>query len=426
MKKLLLFGAGKSATVLIDFLIQQAEKNQWQILIADTAKEQILLKTGSHPSTEAIEIDITNAAKRRLLVQQADIVISLMPPSLHYLIAEDCILYGKNLLTASYLDEKIKNRQAEIEAKNLLFICEMGLDPGIDHMSAMKLIHEIQEKGGKITSFKSHCGGLVAPESDDNPWHYKISWNPRNVVLAGKAGALYLENDMVVEVPYEQLFKEAKIINVEGLGALAAYPNRDSLSYIPIYGLESANTFERTTFRYPIFCKAWDAIVQSGLTNEDQIENNGKLSFKEWSLPLLPFVTDENAPLLNYLGCFKNDWIPTSLKSSAEILQHLLENSLVMEAQDKDMIVMLHEIEYTLNDQPYYTNSTLIVKGNDHLRTAMAKTVGLPLGIAAQCILNGTIQMKGVQIPTVAEIYEPVLKALVQYDVVFSEKTRPI
>ncbi len=422
MKTILLLGAGKSATVLIDYLIETVKENKWKFIIADTNKEQILAKTNHSPFAEAVALDITHDEKRGKLIERAHVVISMMPPSLHFLVAKDCVEYRKHLLTASYLDNKIKSLEAEIRHRKLLFLCEMGLDPGIDHMSAMKIIDEIKASGGKVISFKSHCGGLVAPESDDNPWHYKISWNPRNVVLAGKAGAEYKVGGSIVHKDYQQLFANCEEVAVDGLGKLAFYPNRDSLSYMPVYNLEDATTFVRTTLRYADYCKGWQAIVLAGLTNDtDEIKSAG-LSFKDWSSSIVPFVNDVNKAMLTFLGLFDEAPVPASAKTSADVLQYLLETKWVMQPQDKDMIVMLHEIEYeTANGEKKKIESSLVVKGEDNLRTAMAKTVGLPLGIAAKLILEGNLTMTGVHIPIHKNIYEPALKELEGFGVLFKE-----
>ncbi|MES2849854.1 MAG: saccharopine dehydrogenase C-terminal domain-containing protein [Bacteroidota bacterium] len=422
MKTILLLGAGKSATVLIDYLIKTAAENKWKFIIADANKQQILAKTNNSPFAEAVALDVTNEKQRSKLIERAHVVISMMPPSLHFLIAKDCVEYRKHLLTASYLDNKIKSLEAEIRNKKLLFLCEMGLDPGIDHMSAIKIIDEIKHNGGNINSFKSHCGGLVAPETDNNPWHYKISWNPRNVVLAGKAGAEYKLDDKIIHKEYKELFADCEEVAIEGLGKLAFYPNRDSLSYMPVYHLENATTFIRTTLRYADFCKGWQAIVSADLANEKDAVDTKELSFKKWSAAINPFIDDSNKKLLEFLGLFDEALVPAAAKSSADILQYLLETKWVMQPQDKDMIVMLHEIEYeTVDGNKKKIESSLVVKGEDNLRTAMAKTVGLPLGIAAKLILNDTIKMTGVHIPIAKEIYEPVLKELEGFGVVFRE-----
>ncbi len=509
MKTIVLFGAGKSATVLIDYLIEEASANNWQVIIADASKELVVSKTNNADCTEAVECDITNNEQRIALIQKADIVISMMPPALHYLIADDCITYKKNLLTASYVDDKIRSRQSEIENNNLLFLCEMGLDPGIDHMSAMKLIDEIKSTGGTITSFKSHCGGLVAPESDDNPWHYKISWNPRNVIMAGKAGAVYKMNGHIVKENYEELFEVDRGVPFnEEVGFLSYYPNRDSLGYIDTYRLQTADTFLRTTLRYPDFMYGWNNVIELKLTDETiEYETDGlslaaffkkhfeKVNFGEWvntklkerlafvktlsenlqkmieaeeeqeevkkedpefeGIKDFSIVNEEgeiekidleetksraafaiahkmheaNLTLkqLFFLGADDDDTIINKGKcSAADVLQFAAEKKLALLPEDKDMIVMLHEIEYETAGIKSEVSSSLMVKGEDSLRTAMAKTVGLPLGIAAKLILNGTIKLTGLHIPTVKEIYEPVLKELEMKGIKFDEKNTAV
>jgi saccharopine dehydrogenase-like NADP-dependent oxidoreductase len=422
LKTILLFGAGKSATVLIKYLIKESEINHWKFIVADASMDMILAKTQGSKFAEAVQVDINNEDQREKLIQRAHVVISMMPPALHFIIAKDCVEYRKHLLTASYLDNNMKSLQDEINHRKLLFLCEMGLDPGIDHMSAMKIIDGIRSKGGEIVSFKSHCGGLIAPESDNNPWHYKISWNPRNVVLAGNAGAIFKSGGEQQEIAYRDLFANPEKVKVDGLPELAFYPNRDSLSYIPVYKLQQAHNFLRTTLRYPAFFQGWDAIVKAGLTNEKDSLDGSITTFKKWSEPLLPFVNDNNKPLLDFLGVFEDKPIPVNALSSADILQHLLETKLAMQPEDKDMIVMLHQFEYILNGEIKKLESSLVVKGEDSLHTAMAKTVGLPLGIAAKIILNGTLQLTGLHIPILKEIYEPVLEELEHEHIIFKEE----
>ncbi len=421
MKTILLLGAGKSATVLIDYLLKESAENKWKLIIADVNKAQILLKTKHSPFAEAAELDITNDRERERLIHRAHVVISMMPPALHFLVAKDCVEYRKHLLTASYLDNNIKSLRDEIVQRKLLFICEAGLDPGIDHMSAMQIIDGIKAKGGTITSFKSHCGGLVAPESDHNPWHYKISWNPRNVVLAGKAGADYKINNEIEHVDYKALFNNCATVRIDEIGELAIYPNRDSLSYIPLYKLNGVETFIRTTLRYPAFCEGWNAIVQADLANSETMIDTMQLSFASWSAALKPFINDKNQALLQWLGLFDDGLVPVTAKTSADVLQWLLETKLAMEPADKDMIVMLHEIEFLLEDKRCKIESSLVVKGEDNLHTAMAKTVGLPLGIAAKLILTGALTITGLHIPIIKEIYEPVLKELEDNGIRFNE-----
>jgi saccharopine dehydrogenase-like NADP-dependent oxidoreductase len=432
MKQILLFGAGKSATSLIRYLIGVATNRGWQLVVAENNLPLAKSKIGSASCARAVCLAVEQEAARDLLVQEADVVISLLPPALHYLVALSCVKAQKHLLTASYVDELIRELAPAIRDSGLLFLCEMGLDPGIDHMSALHFIEQIKNDEGRIVSFHSHTGGLVAPESDDNPWHYKISWNPRNVVMAGIAGARYLEDGRIVTKEYVELFDPTGRIALPGVGALAWYPNRDSLPYMSLYGLEETPTFIRTTLRYPAFCKAWSAIVRAGLT-DDKAAVSGKdpdrgkagdlLTFAEWSAPLLPFVNAANKEMLEFLGLFEGTPIPAEARSSADVLQYLLETRLAMQPADKDMIVMQHEIRFTTPaGATRKEQSTLVVKGEDNLNTAMARTVGLPLGIAAKLLLEGKITLRGLHIPIVPELYVPVLRELEQ-EGIFFERT---
>ncbi len=496
-KHIVLFGAGKSATVLIDYLKNLSIENNWAVTIADSNLQAAQEKVGAHINTKAVKVNIEAETERQLLVNQADLVISLMPPTLHFLIAKDCLAFGKHLLTASYIDENIKALSDEIKNKGVLFLCEMGLDPGIDHMSAMQLLHGIKQKGGVVTSVLSHCGGLVAPESDNNPWHYKVSWNPRNVVLAGKAGATFKQASETVYVPYEQLFTNNPLVFVTGLDPLAYYPNRDSSGYAELYDVKEAETFIRTTLRHPEFCFGWKNIIDLKLTDEEKVyDTNGmtvanffkihfeKHGFAAWLNDLLStrlayakemmeklmelmdaeeeatedddmddqfMMVNEKGDLamidvedvkdkaaetvantmheanlsmkqLFFFGLDDETEINRGLCSAADILQFIIEQKLALEPHDEDMVVMMHEIEYTLNGVSKKTKSSLVVKGDDNVHTAMAKTVGLPLGIAAKLILEGNITETGLHIPITPAIYNPVLEELRKYGVRFEEE----
>ncbi len=499
MKKILLFGAGKSATVLIDYLLRHSLAENWILTVVDADLELAKSKIGNAIGGKAVSFDINNAKERNSLIEGADIVISLLPPTLHFLVAKDCITYRKNLLTASYVDEQMKSLQQDIEKNGLLFLCEMGLDPGIDHMSAKKMVDEIQAEGGKIISFLSHCGGLVAPESDDNPWHYKISWNPRNVVMAGKAGATFKQAGEIINMPYEQLFSEKRFVTIPGGEPLCWYPNRDSLGYTSVYGLEDCPTFIRTTLRHPDFIYGWKNIIELKLTDEEKVyDTNGKKladffqahmqkhGFQDWlqqkmqeqfqsSKKILEDLVNlvgmegkadqtgsekiEEFMLVNEKGSLeefdmddlKNNAAATvaekmheakltlkqlfflgmddqqteinkGLCSAADVLQLALEKKLALLPGDKDMVVMVHEIEYELDGKTHKRISSLLINGENDQHTAMAKTVGLPLGIAAKLILNETISMKGLHIPIHKEIYSPVLGELAKNGISFEEK----
>lgn len=432
MKTILVFGAGKSATCLIDYLCTACEENSWNLLVCDSDLLLAQSKINECKTAKAVSINVSDEEKRMELIKVADIVISMLPPHLHFLVAKDCLSFSKHLLTASYIDEKIKKLNKQIEEKGLLFLCEMGLDPGIDHMSAMKFFDQIKNQSGKITSFKSHCGGLVSPESDDNPWHYKITWNPANIVMAGSSGAVYKLNGSIVTIPYHKIFTDNEVVNVPGLFPLAWYPNRDSLTYIDTYGLQDADTFIRTTLRHASFCHGWNIIVNSGLTDlNDYDEIKNCKTYNEWflqksgkrkSLIANDEIKTEFDKQANYLGLRSNDIIEPPIKNSALLLQNILEQKLAMQPHDKDMIVMLHEIDFEIDSVIKGIKSCLIVKGDDQQRTAMAKTVGLPLGIAAKLILQGKIKSTGLHIPVVKEIYEPVLAELELNQIKFNEE----
>jgi saccharopine dehydrogenase-like NADP-dependent oxidoreductase len=503
MKHILLFGAGKSATVLIAYLIDVVQKESWHLTVVDANLELVQKKLEGASNTTAASFDIADATPRQCYIEQADIVISLLPPALHILVAKDCIKYKKNLLTASYVDGELKKLQPEIEEVGLLFLCEMGLDPGIDHMSAMQLIDAIHNDGGKIISFYSHCGGLVAPESDDNPWHYKISWNPRNVVLAGKAGAVYKLNGIEKKLDYAELFSEKRFTTIPGLGPLCWYPNRDSLSYLHSYNLPDCHTFIRTTLRHPDFIYGWKNVIDLQLTDEtvqymadgkslktlfkehldkhyfdnwleqrlqeqlfstknllselmdltafeQNAETAGKKPIEEFMLvdkggdlkeiaiedlkldtatALADRMHDASLTLKQLFFLGLND-AETQMRdgtcSAADILQYALEKKLALGNDDKDMVVMKHEIEFEQDQEMYKKTSTLVVKGQNNRHTAMAKTVGLPLGIAATLILKGMINCTGLQIPVSKEIYEPVLAELAHHDIQFREEKEQV
>jgi len=435
---ILILGAGKSATILIEYLQQKAVENNWYILLADGDENVAIKKWNNAPNGHAIGIDILDTTKRHDLISSTTVVISMLPAFLHTLVAEDCLLLGKSLFTASYVEEGMKKIQNQIQEKGLLFLCEMGLDPGIDHMSAMELIHRIQKQGGKITSFASHCGGLIAPESDNNPWHYKISWNPRNIILAGKSGAIYLENGKEVSIPYTQLFQGYPILNIDEIAPLTYYPNRNSLDYIQTYSLEGIQNFVRTTLRSVDFCAGWNAIIQLKLTDETSFPLQEGTTIQQWFQNHLRAHSLEDKydrliqdptlfSLLQFIDFKSDKIIPFTLTNSAHstnnasILQWILEEKWKLEPSDKDMIVMQHQIEYSLQNVTHSIESSLVLIGKDATHTAMASTVGLPLAISVCAYLKGEITCTGLHIPTLPEIYEPVLKVLKQEGIVFTE-----
>ncbi len=434
MKTILILGAGKSATVLIEFLLSEAPHYSWKVQVADANLSVAKQKIGSSSWGEGVKLDVTDETPRQALIGQADLVISLLPPHLHILVAKDCLSLSRSLFTASYIDEEVRKLASEIEKKGLLFLYEMGLDPGIDHMSAMSIVDEIKSKGGSILSFISHCGGLVASDSDNNPWHYKISWNPSNVVQAGKNGALYRLDNKTVKLNTEELFAEIRPVTIQLEESLAWYPNRNSLPYLELYGLDNIATFIRTTLRHPIFIKGWHRLVQLGFTQDNPILVNSNTTYANLVQQFLAVnkflsnfnqmieIDDELAQLFHSLGFMDTgSLVRKNEYSHATFLQECLEKNLKMEAVDKDRVVMQHEIIYELNGQKRQLVSTLDIDGDDAMHTAMAKTVGLPLALAAVSFLKGEIKLKGLKVPIQPTIYKAVLPKLKALGIHFHE-----
>jgi saccharopine dehydrogenase (NADP+, L-glutamate forming) len=439
MSKILIIGAGRSSSSLIDYFLSNAKTYSWHITIADANKKAVESKITAYLDVAtAVEFDVNNISLREELIKQSDFVVSMLPAFMHGDVARDCVRLGKHIATASYVSQDMKDLDLEAKQKNLLLLNECGLDPGIDHASAMKVIHEIHEKGGKIISFKSFCGGLVAPESNDNPWGYKFSWNPRNVILAGQGTAQFIEESKLKFIPYNRIYTQTETIEVEGYGKFDAYANRDSIGYREPYGLNDASTMLRGTLRMPGYCKAWNVFVKLGLTDDtykiknthtltytDLLESflpKGNSSVKEKLISFMGDDIDEDLIIkLEYLELFSNRKILLKEGSPAELLQQLLEEKWLLKTGDKDMIVMQHQFEYELNGVHHKLNSSLVVIGDDEVHTAMAKTVGLPLAISIKNFLTGKFKLYGVQIPIVKEIYEPMLTELESMNIVFKE-----
>ncbi len=440
MSKILIIGAGRSSSSLIDYFLSNAKTYSWHITIADANKLAVESKIKQYKDiATAVEFDVHNISLRESLISESDFVISMLPAFMHGDAARDCVRLGKHIATASYVSQDMKDLDVEAKQKNLLLLNECGLDPGIDHASAMKVIHEIQDKGGKITSFKSFCGGLVAPESNDNPWGYKFSWNPRNVILAGQGTAQFIEDNKLKFIPYNRVYTQIETIEVDGYGKFDAYANRDSIGYKEPYGLNDTNTMLRGTLRMPGYCKAWNVFVKLGLTDDTyKIKNAHRLTYTDLLESFLPtgsssvkeklisfMGSDMDAEVmskLEYLELFSNISIKLKEGSPAELLQNLVEEKWLLKAGDKDMIVMQHQFEYILDGINKKLNSSLVVIGDDEVHTAMAKTVGLPLAISIKNFLTGKFKLYGVQIPVIKEIYEPMLLELEDLQIKFIEK----
>ncbi|WP_396148057.1 saccharopine dehydrogenase family protein [Flavobacterium sp.] len=441
MRKILIIGAGRSASSLIKYLLDKSEAENLLLTIADLSEALANKKTGNHKNARAISFDVCNDEQRKQEIQQADIVISMLPAHLHIEVAKDCVFYKKNMITASYISEEMKSLDFQAKENQIVLMNEIGLDPGIDHMSAMKIMDDIKSKGGKIILFESFCGGLVAPESDTNLWNYKFTWNPRNVVLAGQGGAAkFIQEGTYKYIPYHKLFRRTEFLEVEGFGRFEAYANRDSLKYREVYGLDAVDTCYRGTIRRVGFSKAWDVFVQLGMTDDTYIIDDSELmSNRDFVNLFLPYHPTDSVEIkfrhqlkidqddviwdkLLELDLFSKS-VVTGLKNAtpAQMLEKILSYKWTLQPEDKDMIVMYHKIGYEINGEQKQIDSTMVCLGDDQTYTAMAKTVGLPVAIATLKILNGEISTTGVQLPTAKEVYLPILVELEQYGVVFKE-----
>ena len=442
MRNILIVGAGKSSPYLIKYLIENSQEQNLFLHITDLKIDH--LKTYSkNERCNVSTINILDENQREEFILKSDIIISMLPARFHIILAKSCLKLKKNLLTASYVGDEMKNLNKDVIDNDLIFLNEIGLDPGIDHMSAKKIIDNLHDKDCKIISFKSYTGGLISPESDNNSWNYKFTWNPRNVVLAGQGTpAKYIENKKYKYLPYNRLFENTEMINIKNYGDFDVYPNRDSLKYREIYGLEDISTMIRGTIRKVGFPKSWNMLVRLGLTDDSfKISNSQGMTYREYLNCFLPYhksltIEDKTKKMLkinegdsqwiklNEIDLFsKTKKIPLKNASPAQILEHILKQCWKLETNDKDMIVMYHEFKY-INKSIIENKiiSTMGCTGEDSTYTAMAKTVGLPLAIACLLILNKEINLTGIQTPINKEIYDPVLNELENFGIFFNEK----
>ncbi|MDV7187713.1 saccharopine dehydrogenase C-terminal domain-containing protein [Lutibacter sp. TH_r2] len=442
MQHILIIGAGKSASSLISYLLKKSETENFCVTIGDLSLETIQIILNNHLNGKAILLNIFDENQLISAIENADVVISMLPARFHMLVAIKCLNLNKHLVTASYVSNEMKALHKKVKAKGLVFMNEIGLDPGIDHMSAMKIIDEIRDSGGKMLLFESFCGGLVAPESDDNLWNYKFTWNPRNVVLAGQGGtAKFIQEGKYKYIPYHKLFRRTEIFKIDEYGKFEAYPNRDSLKYIKEYGLEDVLTLYRGTIRRVGFSKAWNVFVQLGMTDDSYtVDDSETMSYRDFTNSFLAYNPNDSVELKlrHYLKIDQDDIIweklleldifnPTKvvgLKNAtpAQILQKILQDKWTLKKEDKDMIVMQHLFGFEKDGKKQQIKSSMVCVGDDQTYTAMAKTVGLPVGIAALKILKGEINSPGVQIPTKKDIYEPILEELTKNGIIFKEK----
>ena len=445
VRKILVLGAGKSTSFLLNYLVQKSASEALHLTIGDINPKAFPAASTSHENCSVIPLNVLEEKSRKTTISAADIVVSMLPPKLHTLVARDCVHFKKHLVTASYISNEIRELDSDTKKSGLVFLNEIGLDPGIDHMSAMEVIDRIRDKGGKMLLFESFTGGLVAPESDTNLWNYKFTWNPRNVVVAGQGGAAkFIQEGTYKYIPYHKLFRRTEFLDIEGYGKFEAYANRDSLWYREAYGLEKVLTLYRGTMRRVGFSRAWNIFVQLGMTDDSyHLENSKGMSFREFVNLFLPYSPTDSVELKlrHYLKIDQDDimWekleeldlfnphkkIPFPNATPAQALQHILENSWTLGEDEKDMIVMYHKFGYELDGRKKQLDANMVVLGEDRTYTAMAKTVGLPVAMATINILNGKITTPGVQIPITKEIYGPILSELKAQGIQFKEYETP-
>ncbi|WP_370453809.1 saccharopine dehydrogenase family protein [Reichenbachiella sp. MSK19-1] len=437
-KKILVLGAGRSSSVLIDFLLDHAESNSWHVTVGDLDQTMAEERVSAHPCGRALVFDIHDAAHKQI-IRDFDLVISMLPAAFHFSVAEVCAEAGINMLTASYVSDEIKALAETFENNGVGLIMELGLDPGIDHMSAMKVLDRIRTAGSTLKAFETFTGGLLAPSQDGNPWQYKFTWNPRNVVLAGQGYVKFLQEGRYKYIPYQRLFRRTEVIYIPEHGYFEGYANRDSLKYLDAYKLHGIKTLYRGTLRRVGFCKAWDVFVQLGATDDTfQMQNVSEMTHRQFINSFLSYNPTDSVELklahylnidrdseemfkLNWLGMFDDELVGLDQGTPAQVLEHILKKKWTIAPDEKDMIVMWHRFEYEEDGVHKQLQSYMAVEGEDAVHTAMSKTVGLPLAVAAKLILTGDLAVRGVQIPTEKYIYEPILDELENHGVNFKE-----
>jgi len=445
MRHILVIGSGKSTAYLIQYLLDKSTSEKLHITVGDINIDNAKAMIENHKNATAITLDVFDQKSRQEAVKNADIVVSMLPARFHIEVAKDCITFKKNMVTASYVSNEMQALDQDAKDNGLVFMNEIGVDPGLDHMSAMQVIDSIRDKGGKIILFESFTGGLVAPESDTNLWNYKFTWNPRNVVTAGQGGAAkFLQESTFKYIPYNRLFRRTEFLDVENYGRFEAYANRDSLKYQSVYGLNNIKTLYRGTMRRVGFSRAWQVFVALGMTDDSYtIDDSKNMSYRDFVNAFLPYSPTDSVELkfrhalkidqddiiwdkFVELDLFsKTKMVTLDEATPAQILQKILIDSWTLKPTDKDMIVMYHKFGYELNGEKHQIDSTMVTLGQDQTYTAMAKTVGLPVAIATLAILNKTITTPGVQIPITKEVYTPILKELEEYGITFKEKHVP-
>jgi len=439
VKKILILGAGLVAGALVRYLLAQ-EGFEVKVASRTLGKAQALVGDAKNGSAEQINVD--NRTELEHLISKADLSISLLPYVYHPLVAKLCIKHKKAMVSASYVKEEMKALDAAAKEAGIILLNEIGVDPGIDHMSAMQVIDRIRKSDGKLVSFSSYCGGLPAPDANNNPFGYKFSWSPRGVILAGKNPAQYLKDGKVIDISGEDLFSYHWPVDIKGFGTLEGYPNRDSLPYIETYGIHGVKSMFRGTLRYPGWCETMKKIGELGLLNEEERSDLTGLTFREFTGKLIDSARDDlkgdlaaflDVSLdshvlsdLEWLGLLGDEPLPEEVHSPLDVLAARMLEKMQYVPGERDLLVMQHEFIADYKNHREIVTSTLIDYGVPGGDSSMCRLVGLPAAVAAKMILQGKIDLVGVQVPVVSEIYEPVLAELKQMGISFNEKTEQV
>ncbi len=446
MKNVLVLGSGQSAAYLIAKLLDDALSEDLFVTVGDRNLEAARARVGDHPRGAAVELDINDAGQRSAEIERSALVVNMLPAAFHHLVAWDCVAHGRDMLSVCYRDQTTRNLDPDAQRKGILLLSELGLDPGIDHMSAMALIRRVEAAGGRIVAFRSYGSGIPAPHQPHNPLRYALTWDPRNVVMAGQAGAQYLDDGDIKIVPFHHVFQHTWPCEVEGVGTLEAYANRDALSYMQSFGLEHVRTMIRGTLRYPGWSETWSQIVRLGLPNETlRIPELSRRSYAEVVEMFLPTdmrgasieqrmarylqisPTGRIMDNLRWLGLFSREPIGCPGDTSCAMMVHLLEQKLPLPADQRDLVLLVHELEVSYPDRPdERITSTFAVEGEPGGFTAMSRTVGLPIAIAAELKLRGELTLTGSLIPTHPAIYEPILAEIHAAGLRFTERREPL
>jgi saccharopine dehydrogenase (NADP+, L-glutamate forming) len=431
MNRILVLGSGLVSRPGIKYLLNQKE---FLLTVASNELAKAIELIRDYPNAKAVEIDADNNESLKAIIKENDIVISLLPWTYHLKVAEICLNFGKHMVTASYVGEGMKKLDKEVKQKNLVFLNEIGLDPGIDHMSSMNTIDNVHAEGGKVLHFYSCCGGLPAPEDNNNPFGYKFSWSPRGVVLASRNSARYLENGKIVQIESKELFLNYETEEIEELGKYEVYPNRDSIPYKELYGLKDSLTVKRGTYRNLGWCSTFKKIVDLDLIDDTPREELKDTTFKKMMGDLVGSSPGDNVKLkvaerinvpindsiilkLNWLGLFSDEKVP-HFNNRLDIFCGLFQKKLVYSEGEKDMVILRHKfIVENVDKTKDIVTSTLIDFGIPFGDTSMARTVSLPLAIGTKLIAENKIKSKGVIIPTIKEIYDPVLNELANLNI---------